>query len=96
MDNLTITEQPDELTQIEIRYYYLDKTLWLDSYQKLTRQSKRHKYVVETSYSRLSGRSHKIQDPTTIPGLPDQATVIQKYLEQIANGISVKLWEDRK
>jgi hypothetical protein len=95
MTKVTITKAPDENTTVEITYYYMDGTLWLDRYEVATRATKRHKYVVQARYDRLNSRVSTIKDPRDILDLPDEETVKAAYLKELSSKLQVKLWTDK-
>lgn len=90
--NIHIVRNHGELNQEQWRFYYYDsrRTLYLDWYGIATRKTKRHKFQIESSYSRLDNRGHSIQE-AQVP-IPDdvRAEAIQEFIQ----GIQVKTWSE--
>lgn len=90
-----VIRQLDDFTQFVYTYYLLDDVLYLDTYEKLTRKTKRHKFQREEFYDRLS-RASTIKEPKDVPNLPDTETVRDGYLADLKTRLKVQLWSDRK
>jgi L-rhamnose isomerase len=97
-DHFTVERSVDDFTQIEFRYYIYQSVLWLDSYRKSVRKTKRHKFECVEEYNRLSSRTvgQRIADPKLIPGLPSSERLVSEYLAALKIELKSGFWEDRQ
>lgn len=91
--SITIKKNETELGYEEYRFILMDSKLYLDTYVKMTRESKRHKFTTEKAYDRVGGRNYlsgTIKDPKDVP-LTEEIKAEAK--EQLFDKIVVSLWD---
>lgn len=89
---MQIEKQIDNLTIERWRFIFLDKTLYLDGYTLLQRDSLRHKnYKVVKNYDRIMSRDNTIQE-SEVPFTDDIKT---EALNQFISTIKVIKWSER-
>lgn len=90
----TITRPLNELVILEYRYFFYEDTLWLDSYRRMERPTKRHKFRTYEWYNRLDNRDSPIKNPEEIPNRPDPDEVIAHFLAELKSKVTVKNWKN--
>ena len=94
---LTITIDHDELHREYYAFYAEDvEHIWLDEYYIMSRQTKRHKWVIDKGYSRLDQRKFwnnviKIEE-TDVP-LHD--SIVRRLKDKLMETIHVAKWSER-
>ncbi len=89
---MEIQKQIDELTFEKWRFIFLDKTIYLDAYYLLQKESKRHKnFKVLKKYERLSRRDSTMIE-TEVPFTDEIKT---EALNQFVSKIKVIKWSER-
>jgi hypothetical protein len=88
-ESLTI-ESADGLERKTWEYFIYKSVFYLDRYVHETRPSKRHKFIVMASYSRIHGRDATIKNEANVP-VPD--FVQPKIMAQYTGKLSFKPWE---
>ena len=87
---VSIERKINELCEQEYIYVCLDSTLELDEYCLRSRESKRHKFKIVESFSRLSARNASIKLMKDVPNLPTSEEVISTYISQLQAKLKVK------
>ena len=89
---MQIEKQIDDLTFVRWRFTFIDKTLYLDGYALLQKESKRHKnFKVLKKYDRLMGRDNTIQESEV--HFTDE--IKAEALNQFVSTIKVLKWSER-
>lgn len=89
---MQIEKQIDDLTFVRWRFTFIDKTLYLDGYTLLQKESKRHKnFKVLKKYDRLMGRYNTIQESE----VPFTDEIKAEALNQFVSTIKVIKWSER-
>lgn len=94
MNAVTIRREPNPLTEWTWRFWYYDRrhALVLDYYCTAERPSKRHKFRVTESYSRIDNRRHNLQESDVV--LP--ADVIAEAKQIFTDPLRVLRWSEAK
>jgi len=87
----TVIETVDELNRNVWSFYFMNHTLFLDSYSKERRESKRHKFKAIKKYERLFHRGRAIEE-AEVP-MPDW--VKEEAIKQFTEAITVKKWSEK-
>ena len=79
------------LIRWEWRFWFYEHTLWLDYYIESERASRRHRFVVTESFSRLNLRGSTMKEADVI--LP--ATIKEEALKRFCESVVIKRWAER-
>lgn len=92
MNLITVIRNPDPLTEWKWRFWYYEQrhALVLDWYGTSVRPTKRHKFNVSESYSRLDNRHHGLSESDVIL-YPD---VIEEARNKFIEGLRVARWTE--
>lgn len=87
-------EREDQLRREIWSFWYYDNrhAIVLDGYRQEERPSKRHKYQVESMYSRLRSREAKIEE-ADVP-LPED--VVKEAIDKFNSSLRVSKWDELK
>jgi len=89
---MEIQKQIDELTFERWRFYFLNETLYLDSYYLLQKESRRHKnFKVLKKYERLMGRDNTLTESE----VPFSDELKMEALNKFVSTIKVIKWSER-
>ena len=93
MQSLELEIKADDGLSRDVWYFYFDDRyfrLYVDSYSKEERQSKRHGFKIIKRYSRLDQRNNSLE----FTEVPLSSTVKLLALELITKKLDVRMWEE--
>lgn len=89
---IAIEKKIDELNIERWGFAFIDKTIYLNSYSLLQKESKMHrKFKVLKSYERLSGRGSTMKENE----VPFSDELKAEALNKFVSTIKVKLWSEK-
>jgi hypothetical protein len=93
-DHFAVERAINELEREVWEFWFQDLVLWLDNYYFEERETKRHKFKIIRSYSRLHKRSYdsKMINEESVE-LPEE--IVKAAIDFVAAQIVVKRWSER-
>lgn len=80
-----------ELTKITYDFYFMDGTLYLDSYREWEKPTKRSGYKLKGNYDRLRERDSSIKESEVPLGDEIKAQAMKEFISKL----SVKRWSEK-
>ena len=90
-DIVTLDINTGDMTKVTYNFYFLDGVIYLDSYHKWEKPTKRSGYKNKGFYDRLRERDSDIKESE----VPFHEEIKKQALEEFTSRITVKKWSER-